>query len=146
MLTLDHPTAEDWLAIGVLANEAVRHIPGAPLRTEWLANRRSYTGPRHHLIARENGEPVGYGAIEHRDGRYRLFLALSWIKPGSAAIADALTAALRLERAAGGAVWMLEYADDVPYLDYLQSRGFSITATFEHEGMRIARLLCADFA
>ncbi len=146
MLTLDHPTPEDWLAIGALANEAVRHIPGAPVQTEWLENRRAYTGPRHHWIAREDGEPVGYGAIEHRTDRHRLFLVLSWINPGATAIADALIAGLQREFVGVGKMWMLEYADDTPFLNYLRTHGFTVGDGFDHEGMAVARLEYAQFA
>jgi len=145
VLTLEQPAPEDWPAIGALADAAVAHIAGAPAQSEWLDNRKAYPGLRRHVIARTNGHPVGYGAIEQRNDSHRLFLVVPWTEPGAAAIADALVAALRRECIGVGPVWMLEYADDKPFLTYLQDRGFAVVGGFEHEGRPVMRLACANF-
>jgi hypothetical protein len=102
-------------------------------------------GQHRHFIARENGETVGYGAIEKNNNCHRLFLVVSWARPGATAIADALIDALCHDSPGLGQVRMLEYADDKPFLDFLQTRGFTILGGLEDEGMAVARLAHANF-
>jgi len=147
MLTLEQPTSDDWPAIGALADDAVRHVPGAPVQTEWLANRRAFAGARRHCIAREDGRIVGYAAIEAHQRGPRLFLVVRWTLPGAFDVADLLQSGLReaMRGETSGPLWLLEYSGDRPMRDYLLARGFASAATFDLDGTPVTRFEHPDF-
>ena len=151
MITLREPTAsQDWTAIGLVANQAVDHIPGAPEQAEWLQNRIAFTGWRRHCVAEREGRVVGYGAIERQNAgaaEHRLFLVVPWSSAEARETAEELLAHLRSdpEVAAIEQVWLREYFDDAPFVDFLLARGFVISDDFVRDGVRIAVLTSVDW-
>src|SRR5258708_7599463 len=133
MTVLCEPLEGDWTAIGQLANEAVRHIPGAPQQAEWLRNRIGFRGARRHWVATSGTRIVGYGGLERGEGvprnECRLFLVVAWSQPGASEIADQLLSRLRYDAALllrEDRLWVREYASDEPLIQFLLARGFKI--------------------
>lgn len=150
MTTFREPVEADWVQIGRLADAAVQHIPGAPCQGAWVANRRAFSGARRHLVLEDEGQIVGYGAIELNATSVvaRLFLVLAWRRPESVTNANSLYEQLRLEAANMKVddVWMREYAVDAPFVDFLIAHGFQIRREYEHDGMGVIELVRQRFA
>jgi len=150
MTTFREPVEADWVEIGRLADAAVQHIPGAPRQGTWVANRKTFSGLRRHLVLEGEGQIVGYGAIELNatSVEARLFLVLAWRQPESVAIASALYERLRAEAATMkiGDVWMREFAADAPFIDFLIAHGFQVRRKYELDGMGIVELARKRFA
>jgi len=150
MTTFREPVEADWVQIGQLGDAAVEHIPGAPRQGAWVANRRTFSGTRRHLVLDDEGQIVGYGAIELNATSIeaRLFLVLAWLRPESVVIARALYEQLRTEAANMKVdnVWMREFATDTPFIDFLIAHGFQVRREYEVDGMGIVELVRKSFA
>jgi hypothetical protein len=117
MAVLFRPVASsDWPEIGRVAHEALPHAHDG--NQEWLDARRSLDElrrRRRQYVVQEDGEIVGYGAIEEDDeGRWRLFVVMSPERLNGAP-GNRTFARLLLEARAAGAetLWMREEASDL---------------------------------
>jgi hypothetical protein len=156
MISLREPTPLDWPAIGEVANQAVDHIPGAPRQAEWLQNRIAFPGWRRHCVAERESHVVGYGAIERQTllehqkrhaADHRLFLVVPWSRPEGIELAQKLLAHLRGDPKLADIeqVWLREYFDDAPFVDFLLAHGFAISGDYVRDGVRIATLTSVDW-
>src|SRR5258707_9888445 len=152
MTVLCEPLEGDWTAIGQLANEAVRHIPGAPQQAEWLRNRIGFRGARRHWVATSGTRIVGYGGLERGEGvprnECRLFLVVPWSQPGASEIADQLLSRLHYDAALlrEDRLWVREYASDARLIQFLLARGFKIVDDYVQDDMRVLNLACNESA
>ena len=125
---LREPDDADWPAILKLANQSVGGVAGAGAQGEWLENRRRPTHLRRHVVATEDAAVVGYAALESPEGAaersYRLFVVTE--PEQLARLGPILFERLDVWLAELGAVsaWMVEYADDAPFLRFLEGVGF----------------------
>jgi len=144
------PLNSDWKTIAALADLSVTHISGAPKQAGWVQKRLEFEGTRLHHVIESAGRVVGYGSIENPAGDnaegYRLFLVLEWTDKSAIAIAEELLARLRedVERLKITAVWVREYAEDRPFIDFLLSRGFDITKEYDYEGQALINLQATE--
>lgn len=134
MTVLFRPVAQsDWPAIGRVADQALPHA--AEGNRQWLEARRSLDElrrRRRQYVVQEDGEIVGYGAIEEDDeGRWRLFVVMSAERlngaPGNHTFARLLLEA----RAAGAdALWMREEASDTAMATFARRHEFVETQRY----------------
>jgi hypothetical protein len=155
-LFLREPHEDDWPAILELANRSVADVPGAGSQDEWLKNRRSTlgTGASHsHWVATNPSlvEIAGFAAIEEvpkRPGTARLFVVTT---PD-----DRETVGVRLlghvvetaRRRCFSGVYFVEYANDAPFVEFLERQGFGQTRRLPlpegGEAVVLERLLSQD--
>lgn len=127
----------DWNAIGALANRSVTHLAGDRPQDDWLANRKAFTASRHHYVAMHRKEVVGYCRLEQSgpaaDG-WRMFLLLDWSAPQHQHLARILFD--QINETAGqqdiDQIWLREYADDQPFIDFLAAQDFEPGDPFRH--------------
>jgi len=123
------PEDSDWPRILRLANESVRHLPGAGDQGAWLANRREFPPERcrEHFVAVDDGEIAGYAAMEELPGdylRFRLFvvtLPSTRVNIGESMIQRLLA---RLRACTAAEARFVEYASDDGFIAFLEARGF----------------------
>lgn len=145
-MNLRQPEENDWPALLALANESLAGMQGAPDQREWLENRRSFptNGTREHLLMEKNGQVVGYAAVEHRadssEGGYRLFLVTA--ETDRAELGEVLLDWLEARLADLGArsAWFIEFADDAPFIRYLQTKDYRESRRFQWEGWELVVL------
>lgn len=131
---LREPAETDWPAILDLANRSVAHVSGAGAQDEWLANRRNRRRGQRQFVLEEEGELMGYGAIEASDdvrGGYRVFIVTTperRVDAGELLFAHA-RACLDAEGAAQS--WFIEYAEDTPFLRFIEKHGYSEARRFD---------------
>jgi len=135
--SLRDPRDSDWPGLLALANRSVAHVPGAGTQEEWVENRRRLRRQDDDVrgfVLEEAGEIRGYVGIEptpaRRPGSWRVFLVCvceDWSTVG-AKLHDAATELLT--NASASEAWLREYAEDVPYADFLATRGFRETQRF----------------
>lgn len=146
MLRLREPAESDWIDIGKVADISVSHVRSAPRQTDWLQKRLAFQGCRRHYVIEHDGIVVGYGSLEKRRAdpteECRMFLALSWNDSSNIDVADGLLSRLRedMRRLDIAHVWLREYAEDHPFIDFLLARGFEITKEYEYEGQKLINL------
>jgi len=108
-----------------------------------------------HLQMKAKGQVVGHGSLElenrsDTNAGFQLFLILRWLKPGGTRIADEILARLRQDVAQLEIVnvWVREYANDQPSIDFPSSRGFQVTMEYEFGGHELVNLeaTCHFFA
>jgi hypothetical protein len=129
-LTFRFPTDSDWPHILCLANESVRHVPGAGDQNAWLANRREFPSERcrEHFVAIENDEIAGYAAMEELPGdnlRFRLFLVTLQSARSNVGERMILRLLALLEACAAAEARFVEYSADGAFLEFLKRYGFS---------------------
>ena len=146
MFTLREPTTSDWIDIGRIADVSVSHVRNAPRQSDWVQKRLAFKGSRRHYVIEQGGIVVGYGSLEKRAEdpakAYRMFLVLSWNDSDSDVVADRLLSRLREDTGQLDTdhVWLREYAQDRPFVDFLLARGFEITKEYEYEGQKLLNL------
>lgn len=137
---LRRPRAEDWTSIRAAANAA---LPRAESQNEeWLEHRRAFDERRfvrRHYVAEDarSGTVIAYGAIESgsEPGRFRLFLVMdpALLPTVGELMYSRLTEAARALGAE--AVWVREFADDKPVLDFLRSKGLEERSRYDVPGV-----------
>lgn len=144
-VSLRLPKDIDWPRISELANVAVAHVSEAPVQHEWLRHRLEFDGSRTHCVAEEDGEVVGYAAVERRsqepEATFRIFIVTSWSE--SLEVAEVLYewAAAELANLTARRAWLREYASDQPLISFLRSRGFEVAEEYAHEGQQLVTLV-----
>jgi N-acetylglutamate synthase-like GNAT family acetyltransferase len=142
MTVLFRPVAQtDWADIGRLADEALPHSSEG--NREWLEARRSLDElrrRRRQYIVQEDGEVVGYGAIEEDEdpGRWRLFVVMSPERlngpHGNRTFARMLSEA----KAVGAeALWMREEASDKAIATFARRHEFVETQRYNAGALRV---------
>jgi N-acetylglutamate synthase-like GNAT family acetyltransferase len=126
------PEDSDWQHILSLANDSVRHVPGAGDQSAWLANRREFPSERcrEHFVAVENDKIAGYAAMEELPGdnlRFRLFVVT--LPSARANVGESMIRRLlaRLQACAAAEARFVEYASDQGFVAFLEARGFHRT-------------------
>ena len=150
MIKIRYPEETDWITIARLADESVTHVSGAPSQGDWVQLRRQFEGVRRHCIAENEGRVVGYGCIEkgnnnHTD-EFRLFLVLRWLDKDSTRIAVELLKRLRQDEKQLGIeyLWVREYAEDRPFIEFLLSCDFEVTKEYEFGGHMLVNLRATE--
>jgi RNA polymerase sigma factor (sigma-70 family) len=127
-MTFRRPSADDWASIGATAKAALPHA--GDQNELWLENRRNFNEQqfqRRHYIAEDShtGKVIAYGAVEcaSEPGRFRLFLVMdpALLPSIGTRVYEKLMEALKELNAE--AIWVREFADDQPLLDFLLSKG-----------------------
>jgi hypothetical protein len=121
------PTDSDWPDIRALADQALPQAPDA--NRAWITARQAFsrtgTAGLHRLFEGDDGDTLGFGALEASEapGAFRLFLVMhpdTLAQHGDAAVADLLGEAASL---GAKVVWMREHADD-PLIAFMRRHGF----------------------
>jgi len=128
------PVAQtDWPDIGRVAHEA---LPNAADNNQaWLEARRSLDElrrRRRQYVVQDDGEVVGYGAIEEEDdGRWRLFVVMSPERLNGAP-GNRTFARLLMEAKAVGVttLWMREEASDKAMATFVRRHEFVETQRY----------------
>lgn len=134
----------DWAAIDALADVAVQHVAGAPSQHEWANNRRAFSGSRRHHVVVRRDDIVGYGGVERSaqdpPDEFRMFVLVDWTKGDETARVILEQLESDLDDLDATRVWLREYAEDQPLIDFFADRGFSISAPYELDGLAIINL------
>ncbi len=132
----------DWSVIGWLASDEVQDGNHAGWDGEWVAQRRSFVGTRLDSVAGQNGEIVGYCAVERGEaetGRsYRAFLVADW-RPQNRTIHEALLGKVEefVNQEGADRVWMRELTGDRRLLDFVTEHGFELGKPYTIGGREI---------
>jgi N-acetylglutamate synthase-like GNAT family acetyltransferase len=127
---------EDFELILVLADQAVPFA--ADGNKEWFEYRKAFDESqrvRHHYIAEENGQAVGYGCIEQQsdDPKWMRIFVVCPPEKLSGEVGSSLYHHL-LEKAreiSAAHLWAREYLEDRPINEFFKAQGFVETQRFE---------------
>lgn len=131
-----------------LSNYQVPQNPNG--NEEWLRNRRAFDETarrRRHYVAVHipTSEPVGYASLEQQakgSPHYRMFLVFDPGRWGYSDLGDFMYQRLLADALEMGAktLILVEYANDLPFLNFLQERGFVEVQHFLFDGFAVVRV------
>lgn len=117
---------------------------------EWLRNRRAFDESerrRRHYVAVHTPtyESVGYASLEQQAAglpHYRMFLVFDPHRWAYEDLGDTMYQRLLLDAQDIGAktLVLVEYANDLPFLNFLEKRGFVEVHHFLYDGFPVVRL------
>jgi hypothetical protein len=138
----------DYQLLHVLSNLQVPQDPRGNL--DWQRNRRAFDetkGVRRHYIAIHTAtqEPVGYAALEQQGPEPSAFRTYLVFNPDQWAFPELgeflYQRLLRDARELGAATLaFVEYANDLPFLDFLREQGFTAVGEAMYNGFAIVRM------
>ena len=143
------PVDDDWSRIDYLASNDVQEADHAGVDQVWTNNRRAFSGERHHVVLTEEDVIQAYCSLERNNGEtsWRAFIVMDWSVQDEGRQQAAFGALEQLMEACDAReVWMRELTGDRLLLSFIQSKGFFVERTFEHEGqeMMVLRLHRSD--
>lgn len=139
---------QDYQILHRLSNFQVPQDPKG--NAEWLQNRRLYDEAncrRRHYIAihQATQEPVGYASLEQQGPNqeaFRLYLVFDPNRWAFAALGEFLYQRLLQDAQELDAVSLIliEYANDLAFLNFLRAHGFIEVGTTTYNGFAIVRM------
>ena len=120
----------DWQDIAWLASDLVQEADhGDGQDSDWIENRLSFSGTRHHHVALRQGQIIGYCSLECSEtvveSGFRVFLVMDWISRNPE-IREALMEKIDGMICSHGIarVWMRELTGDNELIEFVESKGF----------------------
>jgi len=120
----------DWQKIAWLASNLVQEADhGDGQESDWIENRLSFNGTRHHHVALKHEHIVGYCSLERSDtvveSGFRVFLVMDWVSR-NLQLREALMEKVDGMISSNGIarVWMRELTGDKELIEFVESRGF----------------------
>ena len=136
----------DWQKIAWLASNLVQEADhGDGQDSNWIENRLSFNGTRHHEVALKHEHIVGYYSLERSEtvveSGFRVFLVMDWVSK-NLELREALMEKIDEMISSNGIarVWMRELTGDKELIEFVESKGFLKSELYVIDNKEMANL------